>query len=241
MKVDIIMPTHNPTQHTVEALESCLAQSYKNVQVTVIDDCSTQDISFLKKRFPKVNFLKTPKNLGPGGARNYGIERTSGDLVSFLDDDDIMHRDKVYLSVEALKSDRAAGMVCGNYRIFVNGRVRKQFYSRAISIDHKKLMKQNFVASGSVTVRREVLEAVGGFSEKYWIAEDYDLWLKISEKYSIKYLHRVLYFYRIVPGGNSLTQRSDIQKKHVKNLEEIKKASLKRLSDELESSKENTD
>lgn len=232
MKVDIIMPAYNPSNHVIQALESCQNQSYRDIRITVIDDCSTKDWSDIKNKFPNVNFITTPNNFGPGGARNYGANNSSGDLISFLDDDDIMHRDKIYNSVQKFKSSPAAGMVCGNYKILVNERLRPPFYSRPIDINHGKLMKQNFVASGSVTMRRKVFEELGGFNQKYWIAEDYDLWLRCSEKYPIEYIHQVLYYYRIIPGGTSLTQREDIQKKHLSNLEEIKAASKERMSHE---------
>ncbi len=231
MKVDIIMPTHNPGAFIIEALQSCMLQTHKDVKITVIDDCSTSDLSYIKKKFPKVNFIKTPKNLGPSGARNFGIANTRGELISFLDDDDVMDPNKIALAVREFSKDSSIGMVCGNYRILVHGKLRAPFYKKAPHINWKTLMRQNLVASGSVTVSRKVIEEIELFDERFWIAEDYACWLKISEKYSIKYLSQVLYYYRIQPGGNSLTQRSDIQKDHLKNLEIIKKESRDRVNE----------
>lgn len=229
MLVDIIIPVYNPGVYLTETLNSCFAQSYKNFKITVIDDCSTEDIKAMLQKYPSVNYLRTEKNLGPAGARNFGIKNTSGDLVSFIDSDDVMDKDKLLNSVNEFKKDNSIGMVCGNYRILVNGRLRRPFYKKAPVINWNTLMRQNFVASGSVTVKRSVIEDVGLFDEEYWIAEDYACWVKISEKYKIKYLHKVLYYYRVIPGGTSLTQRSDIQKNHIKNLEKIKKESRERV------------
>lgn len=231
MFVDIIIPVYNPGAYLTETLDSCISQSYKNYKITVIDDCSTQDIKAMLKRYPSVNYLRTDTNLGPGGARNFGIRNTTGELISFIDSDDVMDREKLANSVEEFKKNKNIGMTCGNYRILVHGRLRSPFYKRAPTINHKALMRNNYVASGSVTVKRGVLEDVGMFDEEYWIAEDYDMWVRISEKYDIKYIHKILYFYRIIPGGNSLTQRGDVQKKHLSNLEEIKKASLERIKE----------
>lgn len=240
MKVDIIMPTYNPKSYIVEAIDSCLNQSYKDYKLTVVDDCSTSDISGLKKRYPQVNFIKTPENVGPGGARNYGISMTTAPLISFLDDDDIMNQEKLFSSVHAMINNPELGMVCGNYKILVNGRVRPQFYPQKIIINHAKLMSQNFVASGSTTIRRDVFNKIGPFNEKYWIAEDYDYWLRISELYPIEYIHKVMYYYRIIPNGGSLTQRSDIQLKHAENIKEIRKASIDRM-DLAKSTKKTSD
>jgi glycosyltransferase involved in cell wall biosynthesis len=230
MQVDVIVPAYNSGFHLYEALESCMQQSYKNFTVTVIDDCSTEDVKSIVDKFPSVKYIRNEKNLGPSGTRNVGINATSGELISFLDDDDVWDKDKLLNSVMEFKKNSRIGMTCGNYRILVNGRLRSAFYKRAPSVSWKTLMRINYVASGSVTVKRSVLEKVGLFDESLWIAEDYDLWLRVSEKYPIKYIHKILYYYRIIPGSDSLTQRSDIQKNHMSNLAKVKKASLERVS-----------
>jgi glycosyltransferase involved in cell wall biosynthesis len=230
MKVDIVIPTHNPNAYIFEAIDSCLAQSYKNITINIVDDASENKIDFVKKKYPKLNYLRLEQNSGPAAARNFGIKNTSGDLVSFLDDDDIMNQDKIFYSVEEFKQNKDIGMTCGNYQIFANGRLMKPFYPMSIKVNHQSLMKINLVASGSTTVRRDVLKEIGGFNEKYWIGEDYATWLHISELYPIKYIHKVLYFYRIVRGSNRLTQREDIQKNHLSNIEEIKKDSMERIN-----------
>jgi len=242
MSVDIIMPAHNPDKNIEKAIESCLAQTYNKVNLTVIDDCSDKSLDYLIDMYPNINMLKTPKNLGPGGARNFGINNTSGDLISFLDDDDVMKPNKVALSVREFIKTPDIGMTCGNYRILVNGRLKRQFYKKPVSITYESLMKQNLVASGSVTISREAFLSVGGFNEKYWICEDYDMWVKISQKFPITYIDDILYFYRIIPGGDSLTQRANIQKNHIKNLNEIKQEARGReILNELRSTEENPD
>jgi len=232
MLVDIIIPAYNPGQYLEECLRSCFSQSYKNFNIMVIDDNSTEDVESITSKFNGVSLIRNDKNLGPGAARNIGIRNTSGDLVSFIDSDDIMHQDKLMLSVGRLVENDNIGMCCGNYRIMVNrSSVKPPFYKRPVKIDYNLLMRQNFVASGSTTVRRRVIEDIGGFNEKYWIAEDYDLWLRISEKYPVEYIHRVLYYYSLIPGGNSLTQRGDIQGDHIDNISEIKRRSRERINE----------
>ena len=230
MKVDIIMPTHNPGAFILEALESCMIQTHKNFKVTVVDDCSNKDLSYLKKRFPKIDLIKTPKNMGPAGARNYGIRHTNSELISFLDDDDVMDMNKLTWSVNEFKKDSGIGMTCGNYKILVHGRLRQPFYKQAIKVDWNALMKINYVASGSTTVKRSVLNDVGLFDERFWIGEDAELWLRISEKYKISYIHKVLYYYRIIPGSDSLTQRKDINKDLIPNIELMRKESRERMN-----------
>lgn len=228
--VDIIIPTYNPKTYIMEAIESCFAQTYRNFLVTVIDDCSTTDTSFILKEFPRVNFLRTDKNGGPAYARNYGIKRTTAPIISFLDDDDIMTQSKLLWSVQALEKDPTIGLVCGNYRILINRRkVLNPFYKRAPTINWSTLMRVNQIACGSVSIRREIIEKIGGFDERFFIGEDFGCWLRAAEISQIKYLHRVLYLYSRCPGGGSLSDREDIQAKHSENLRIIKEESAQRM------------
>ena len=233
MLVDIIIPAHNPGRFLVQAVRSCFSQEYKKYTVTVVDDNSTEDVKKLLRKYPTVKYIRNDKNIGPGASRNVGIKATSGDLISLLDADDIMHPKKLRFSVDALRKKPDAGMVCGNYQILLNRvRLKKPFYKRPIRVNHSSLMRQNFVASGSTTIKRAVLNEIGLFNEDYRIAEDYDMWLRISEKYPIEYIHKILYYYSVVPRGDSLTQRRDLQESHVENIEEIKRASMKRMANE---------
>jgi len=230
MLVDIIIPAYNPGKYLVDAIDSCLAQEYKDYTITVIDDNSDEDIKKMLASYPDVNYIRNDKNLGPGGARNVGIRATSAPLISLLDSDDIMHPRKLALSVKAHKDRPGLGLTCGNYQILVNrSRLMKPFYKRSIKIDHNSLMRQNFVASGSTTFKRSAVEDVGLFNEKYWISEDYDMWVRISEKYPIEYIHKILYYYSVVPSGSSLTQRDDIQEDHLSNIRKIRDASKERM------------
>lgn len=229
MSVDIIVPAYNG-HYLHETLASCMQQSYKDFEVTVVDNNSPNDIKSICDQFPRVNYIRSPENNGPAGARNFGIQHTKRPYISFIDDDDIMHQDKLLYSMQEFKKDSQIGMTCGNYKILVNGRLRSQFYKQSIQVDYDALMRINYIASGSTTVKRNVFEDVGLFNEEYWIAEDYDMWVRIAEKYPIKYVHKVLYYYRIIPGGKSLTQRNDIQEKHLANIAAIKKASRLRIS-----------
>jgi len=231
MLVDIIIPAYNPGKYLKSAIKSCIHQRYKNYTITVVDDNSTEDVKGMLKRYPSINYIRNEENIGPGASRNVGIKATSGDLISLLDADDIMHSNKLKLSVDTFNKRPNIGMTCGNYQILVNRvRLKRPFYRNPIKIDHAALMRRNFVASGSTTIKRSVLDDVGLFDEKYWIAEDYDMWIRIAEQYPIEYIHEILYYYSVIPRGDSLTQRRDRKEEHIQNIEDIKQASTERLN-----------
>ncbi|MAG40254.1 hypothetical protein CMI41_04785 [Candidatus Pacearchaeota archaeon] len=230
MLVDIIIPAYNPGKYLASAIKSCLNQRYKNYTITVIDDNSTEDLQETLRRYPSVKYIRNEENIGPGASRNVGIRATNGDLISLLDADDIMYSNKLKISVETFKRKPKIGMTCGNYQILVKRvKLKRPFYKNPIKIDHASLMKRNFVASGSTTIKRSVLDDVGLFNEKYWIAEDYDMWIRIAEKYPIEYIHQILYYYSVIPRGGSLTQQKDKKEEHIQNIAEIKQASRDRL------------
>lgn len=229
MKVEIIIPAYNPGPYLKDAIESCLNQSYKNYSITVIDDCSSENIEGIVKLYPEVNLIKTEKNSGPSAARNLAIKQSRADLISLLDADDIMAREKLFYSVKEFEA-ADIGMTCGNYKILYNrSRMMGPFYSRPIKISYPLMMRQNFVASGSATIRRDVFDDVGFFDESLWISEDYDMWLRIAEKYSIKYIHRVLYYYSVIKNGGSLTNSENSIDVGKKNNEKIRAASRARM------------
>jgi len=231
MKVDVIIPVHNPGPYLREALNSCMAQTYKNFNVIVVDDGSTEDFEPLVRKYRKTLYVRLDKNRGPAAARNYGARFGNGELISFLDHDDIWEPHKLDMSVAEFKRDPEIGMTCGNYRRLVDrAKLCHPFYRHPLNITWDSLMRQNYVASGSVTMRRYVFEELNGFDEDLWIGEDYKLWLRCSERYKIKYIHRVLYQYSVVKDGNSLTNRAELQAKHRGSLDIVKEESLERMN-----------
>lgn len=229
-KVDIIIPAYNPGIWIRKAVQSCLNQTYHDHNVIVVDDGSDFDVAELLRPFSQVRILRMDKNSGPSAARNFGILNSDAEFISFLDADDIFHKNKLQLSVLKLQNKKDIAMTCGNYRVIHNrNNLLKPFYRTGIDVNYNNLLRQNYVASGSVTVRRRAIEAIGLFDESLRIAEDYDCWIRIAERFKISYIHEVLYYYSVVPKENSLTNRSDLKLEHLNNLKYIKNNSKKRM------------
>jgi len=225
MKVSVIIPAYEPL-YLKDALESAYRQSYTNYEIIVIDDCSKRIDIEKQIKNSEVTLLRMKENSGPAAARNFGVKHSSGDLISFLDADDIWAPHKLSFSVRKFE-DKDVGLTCGNYRIFLNRRrLKTSFYKNPITIDFKKLLNINYIASGSVTISRKAFDECGPFDEKLWLAEDYKLWLSIAAKYKIEYIHDILYFYSICKNGNSLTQRRELQMRHLEIINKIKEDAI---------------
>lgn len=231
--VDVIIPAHNPGPFLRDALNSVIQQTFKDFHIYVIDDASIEDFKELVEGYKKATYIRLENNGGPAKARNIGIAAGSSEFISLLDADDVWHSRKLERSLNEFKKNPHIAMTCGNYQRFVNrSEIYNPFYRRKIKINHNTLQQINFVASGSVTIKRDIFDEFGGFDESLYLMEDYDLWLRIATKYPISYIHKVLYFYSVIPNGNSLTNRDDMQKAHHGLLEKIKARSMKMLEND---------
>jgi glycosyltransferase involved in cell wall biosynthesis len=229
MNVDVIIPIYNQSKYLPQALDSVLKQGVLRKNIYVIDDCSSDRPDLIASKY-NIAYLKTDQNSGPAVARNLGIKSSSSEFIAFLDADDMMLPGRVLSSLNSLLQSNA-GMVCGNYCFWVNrSSVTAPFYKSSVQISYQNMIMNNFVACGSVTIRRSVLEDVGGFNPEYLVAEDYDLWLRVVEKYKINYIHNPLYLYhRDTINKNSLTSNPKNLDLLLKNVEKIKAASISRM------------
>lgn len=188
--ISVVIPTYNRAAYLQLALESVLCQDYPCFEVVVVDDGSTDDTaSVLQSYVGRVRFFRQA-NAGPSVARNRGILEARGELVAFLDSDDLMVPGRLARQAALFAKEPELGLVAGDYaKIGPHG---ESLGIMALSrTDRRHLARgvwyRNFFATGTVMVRRSCFESVGLFPVDINFAEDWDLWLRIMDK------HRVLY------------------------------------------------
>lgn len=240
MTVDVIIPVYkSDTQQLEECLKSCFGQSHNNLRVYVVIDGCKNDYSNVLDKYD-VNVFNLNKNLGPGGARNFAMQNTTSKYISFIDADDFMSRDKISSSLNEFNANENIDLVCGNYTRLIDNYNKGLFYKTPISIDYRMLLKVNYIALGSVTIRRSSFERVMRyrgyfFDERFNIAEDYSAWLALAEigklksKESIKYIHKEMYTYRVNTGSNSLYAKN--KHKELQIISMIKQESNGRINE----------
>jgi len=201
--VDVIIPVYNSMPFLKEAVESVLAQTYKNFRLYIVDDAS-EDNGLTQKyvnelKDPRIQYVRK-KHEGRSAARNYGIKITSSPYVAFLDSDDSWHRDKLKKQVSLLSKGLSIGLVYGLANL-INAEGNKTG-----ELDYQKrgwlfnyLLGGNRVSGGAsmVMIRREVFSKVGVFREDLSMAEDWELWLRIAREYKMDYVAEVLADIRI--------------------------------------------
>ncbi|MBI5065425.1 glycosyltransferase [Candidatus Woesearchaeota archaeon] len=209
-KVSIIIPTYNRARLLETTLNSVFSQTYENYEVLVIDDGSTDDTEKVLKKFKKIRYFKK-KNGGVSSARNLGIKNSKGNLIAFLDSDDLWHEKKLEKTVKKFKNSNIA-LVYTNYLLFAKDDCAKKeikvpFYGKKT---YEKLLLGNFIPNSSVVIRKKVLKKTGLFYEGFNCKasyEDWDLWLRITKMRCTGMVTEPLLFYRR-HNSNTLTGSS---------------------------------
>ena len=206
-KVSVIMPCYNDGKYIEEAVESVFAQTYKNIELIVIDDGSDEQetIDILNRLGDRIVLLKT-NHLRPAGARNYGITRATGKYILPVDSDDKIDSTYVAKAVEILEKNQNIGVVYCEADLF--GEKSGKWDLPSYSFDKMLLDNVVFVTA---LFYREDWEKVGGFNTHMLAGmEDYDFWLAIlalgKEIYQIP---EILFRYRIKPVSRTTGFQSD--------------------------------
>jgi glycosyltransferase involved in cell wall biosynthesis len=190
--VSVIIPAYNAEKFIVRTLESVLSQTYKNIEVLVINDGSTDRTveiveSFAQKE-SRMRILHQP-NLGPSAARNCGIQSSKGEFIAFIDADDIWHKEKIQAQVECFqRSGRSVGLVYSWSMIIdesgspLTG-IAHQYSGNILA----ELIHSNFVGNGSsAMIRRSCLKEIGNFNVDLRGPEDWDMYLRVAERYEFQ-------------------------------------------------------
>lgn len=228
LKVSIIIPTFNRAKKLESALVSVIGQTYENFEILVVDDGSTDNTKEVVDSFSdnRIIYFKKPNEKHPSIARNYALEYVKGDYVAFLDSDDSWKKDKLEKQVRFLEGSpgyvycftQASGIQNGD-RTLVSG----WFPIKSGKI-FNSLLFRNFVVTSSVLVRSKDLLEEKGFPENLKIAEDLDLWLRLSKRGKAQFIGEDLVDYSLDGGisGDVPETLSCLEKVLRNNLEKFK-------------------
>ena len=194
LSVSVIVPTHDRHGLLPRALDSIAAQTRAPLEVIVVDDGSKDGTAaMLRRDYPDVVLIEQAHG-GVSGARNRGIENSRGDWIAFLDSDDEWLPEKLARQHAALETDPTARL-CHTEEIWVRNGVRvnpmKKHAKRGGHIFESCLLLC-CMSPSSVVVHRNVLEDVGVFDEGLPACEDYDLWLRITNRYPVLFIDEPL-------------------------------------------------
>ncbi|MCK5542564.1 MAG: glycosyltransferase [Desulfobacterales bacterium] len=188
--VSVVIPTYNRKNIIVRAIESVLNQTYKNYEIIIVDDGSTDGtVDYIKNNYNFKIKCISQKNMGASSARNKGISEAKGKYVAFLDSDDEWINSKLTTQVAFLEKNPEIALLCGRtYKSDDIKKVNSPLTKKIVGNLFNTLYSHSFVSTPTVIVKKDVLDQVGGFDTNYKSAEDFDLWLKITKNYQCAFL-----------------------------------------------------
>lgn len=185
--VSVIIPCFNQGHFLAEAIKSALEQSYRRLEVIVVDDGSTDESSQVTSRYDRVKLIRQP-NSGLSAARNAGLAASVGDYVVFLDADDRLLPEALQAGVNCLASHPECAFVYGQYRLIAaDGNPLPSPAPVGAPEDYyQEMLRTNCIGMhATVMYRRTVFAAVGGFDTALDACEDYDLYLRVTRRFSV--------------------------------------------------------
>ncbi len=193
-KVSVIIPTFNRRDFLKEALESLFSQTYRDFEIIVVDDGSTDGTGeMIEKEYRNIKYIYQ-ENRGPSAARNRGIKEAAGEYITFLDSDDLWLKNKLEEEINFLE-ENPKFKICYTDEIWIRNGKRvnpKKKHNKYSGWIFKNTLPLCIISPSSVIIHRSLFSDVGLFDEELFVCEDYDLWLRISAKYPIYFLEKKL-------------------------------------------------
>jgi glycosyltransferase involved in cell wall biosynthesis len=218
-KVSVCMPVYNGSDYIAESIESVLSQTYKDFDLIVSDNCSTDKTEDIVRSYhdPRLKYFRNTKNLGQTGNVNRCLELADGEYVCIFHHDDIMLPDNLERKVRLLDEHPEVGFVHSNIMLIdPNGDIvdeniwvedsRHDYIEEGLTIFRKYISFMPYAASifiGAVLARRACYERVGGFSPEIPNCDDSEMWMRMLLFYNVACLGRPLVKYRVHPASAS--------------------------------------
>jgi len=220
--VSVIIPTYNRGWIIRAAIDSVLAQTYRDFELIVVDDGSTDETAKILQSYgPEVKVIRQA-NAGVSAARNAGIRSAEGALIAFLDSDDRWLPEKLRVQVDFF-AFRPEAVICQTEEIWIRNGKRvnpKKVHKKPSGHIFKASLALCLVSPSAVMLRRELFDEVGGFDQTLPACEDYDLWLRISSRHPVYLLETPLI---IKTGGHAdqLSRMTGLDRYRIRAIEKL--------------------
>jgi len=200
--ITVILPTFNRGHLLARSVESVLSQTYRNFEILIIDDGSSDDTDQVAGQWtdPRIRYIQLPHNQGQAAARNVGIVMTETPYIAFQDSDDTWVKDKLEKQILILESHPDAAAVYGDLlRIHTEGdpvRIEAPTLKKGVSFDSRSSMYASYgIGIQTCLLKTDILKQFHGFEEQLQSLEDLDLLLRISKKHRCIRIPEVLTHY----------------------------------------------
>lgn len=207
--VSIVIANYNSEKYINETLNSLFIQSYSNIEIILIDDGSSDGSVDLinhwkSQKLKNIELILNARNLGGGVTKLIGLEKAKGEIVGFVDCDDYLHERAVEMMVAAHLNFEKVGLVYSNaFEVDASGRI-EGILNKSSKLKAGQTLLEEDCAFHFATWKRKYYELCAyGFSSKFNIAYDLDIYYKLEEVSDVMYIDEPLYYYRL--HGNNLS------------------------------------
>jgi glycosyltransferase involved in cell wall biosynthesis len=213
-KVSVIIATRNRSYFLKETLESVLAQTFRDYEIIVVDDGSTDNTREVVQGYgDKIRYFFKDLHCA-AAARNFGVSQASGEYIAPLDDDDLWFPNKLDVQMNILENNPDLGFV--SHEASVTDETAKinthQWKKKADTPESFfGLYEESYIHHSSIVFRKKFFDQVGGYDASLLTTEDYDLWLRLSKVCKFKYFYTPLTLYRMHPQNK---HKNHVQKIH---------------------------
>lgn len=206
--ISFLIPVYNvDAEYLHECIDSVLKQKYKNIEICIVDDASTREetLEALKtyEKNKKIKILHRRENGHISRATNDALKMAEGEFVALMDNDDVIPENAIYEVVAALNEDPKIDMVYTDEdKLDTDGRYCEPNFKSDFAPD--TFLSSNYMSHLGV-LRKSIVEEIGGFRPGYEGAQDYDLYLRFTEKTTrIHHIPKILYHWRKIEGSTSM-------------------------------------
>lgn len=196
--VTVIIPTYNRSATIQRSIDSVLGQSYKELELIIVDDCSSDNTVEIVNSYQdkRIKLICLPENRGANVARNKGICAAKGEYIAFQDSDDEWLKDKLEIQLAYINRTRKKVCYCQHTLITETEKIsipeytdQKENYEEKIT---DVLRKRNVISTQTLIIHKEVVEKIGMFDETLKRLQDYEFVIRICQKYRVAYIDRPL-------------------------------------------------
>lgn len=191
--VSIILPTYNGLDYLRQSIDSCLNQTYKNIELLIVDDGSGERTVQIIKSYNdrRIKYIRHKKNLGLPGALNTGFAASHGDYLTWTSDDNFYALNAIDKMVSGLENNKNIDFIYTDYFvIYDSGKIKKARISSPYNLDAYNCVGACFL------YKRNVYDCIGEYDTEFKLAEDYNYWLRVRKYFRMKKMNKFLYYYR---------------------------------------------
>lgn len=193
-KISIVLPTYNGAKYLRQSIDSCLNQTFRDLELIVIDDSSTDDTPHIIKSYddPRIRYFRNEQNQRLPKSLNIGFAQAKGDFLTWTSDDNFFAPQALEKMAEALDSQKVDFVYC-DYYSFHEGDVQN---AQAVRLDDPDGLKVKNCVMGCFMYTRRVLESLGDYDTAMELVEDYDYWIRVWKRFSMQHIKEPLYYYQ---------------------------------------------